>query len=104
MNYDIEIDKMTDEKEAREERIAAYVERMQKSALKKSYIVVKKLVEERKRRGMTQQDLADITGILPSNLARFESGRRVPTLVVLEKYASAIGMHIEINVCEGSEN
>ncbi len=32
------------------------------------------------RLGMTQQDIADITGILPSNLARLESGGRVPTM------------------------
>ena len=44
--------------------------------------------------GMTQQDVADITGILPSNIARLESGGRVPTLVVLQKYAAAVGKHI----------
>ena len=46
------------------------------------------------------QDFADITGILPSNLARFESGTRVPTLIVLEKYASALGKHIKIEICD----
>ena len=35
---------------------------------------------------MTQQEIADITGIKPSNMARFESGGRVPTLSVLEKW------------------
>jgi len=49
---------------------------------------IRQRVEERRRQGMTQQDVADITGILPSNLARLESGKRVPTLVVLQKYAS----------------
>ena len=43
---------------------------------------------------------ADITGIKPSNMARFESGGRVPTLVVLEKYANALGKHIEIKICD----
>ena len=52
---------------------------------------------------MTQQDIADITGILPSNLARLESGGRVPTLVVLQKYASAVGKHIELKICDGIE-
>ena len=49
---------------------------------------------------MTQQEIADITGIKPSNMARFESGGRVPTLVVLEKYANALGKHIEIKICD----
>lgn len=48
---------------------------------------------------MTQQEISDITGIKPSNLARFESGGRVPTLIVLEKYANALGKHIEIKIC-----
>ena len=60
-------------------------------------------MEERRQQGMTQQDVADITGILPSNLARLESRKRVPTLVVLQKYASALGMHIEVKLCDGTE-
>ena len=46
----------------------------------------------------TQQEMADMTGIIPSNLARFESGTRIPTLVVLEKYAAALGKHIELRI------
>lgn len=105
MNYNIEMNK-TDyqkEKEAREKRLTAYGEAIQKATLEKSAKVIAQLVEERHRQGLTQQDLADLTGILPPNLARLETGSRVPTLVVLEKYASALGMHIEIRVCEGEE-
>ena len=61
---------------------------------------IRQLVEERHRQKMTQQEIADITGIKPSNMARFESGGRVPTLVVLEKYANALGKHIEIKICD----
>ena len=84
------------EKEAREKRLSAYSEDIQKRTLEQ-------LVEERQRQGMTQQEVADITGILPSNLARLESGKRVPTLVVLQKYASALGKHIELRLCDGAE-
>ena len=42
-------------------------------------------------------------GVLPSNLARFESGSRIPTLVVLEKYANALGKHIDIEICDLKE-
>ena len=91
------------EKEAREKRLLAYTEAIQKSTLEVSSQIIKELVEERHRLGMTQQDVADFTGILPSNLARFESGGRVPTLVVLQKYASAVGKHIELEICDGVE-
>ena len=57
-------------------------------------------LEERHRQRLTQQKVADMTGILPSNLARFESGTRIPTLVVLEKYAAALGKRIELRLTD----
>ena len=84
------------EKEAKEKRLEVYTEKIQEKVLSRS----SQLVEERHRQKMTQQEIADITGIKPSNMARFESGGRVPTLVVLEKYANALGKHIEIKICD----
>ena len=88
------------EKEAREKRLAVYTEKIQETVLNKSAEIIRFLVEERHAQKMTQQEISDITGIQPSNLARFESGGRVPTLVVLEKYANALGKHIEIKICD----
>lgn len=86
------------EKEARRKRLTVYAEKIQERVLHSSSDIIKQLVEERHRQNMTQQEIADITGILPSNLARFESGSRVPTWVVLEKYAAALGKHIEVKI------
>ena len=91
------------EKEAREKRILAYAAAIQNRTLASSSEIVKELVDERHRQGMTQKDIADITGIQTSNLARPESGGRVPTLVVLQKYAAALGKHIELKLCDGVE-
>lgn len=91
------------EKEVREKRLSDYSEDIQKRTLEQSCELIRQLVEERQRQGMTQQEVADITGILSSNLARLESGKRVPTLVVLQKYASALGKHIELKLCDGAE-
>ena len=104
MDYDIEMNKKDyqREKEARAKRLEAYAEAIQTITLQKSSKVIEELIEERRRQGLTQQDLADMTGILAPNLARLES-RRVPTLVVLQKYASALGMHIEVKLCDGTE-
>ena len=54
--------------------------------------------EERKRQRLTQQELSDITGVRTSNIARFEGGTRIPTLLMLEKYANALGKHIEVSI------
>lgn len=91
------------EKEARLRRLAAYTEEVQKRMQHISTNIIKELVAERNRQKLTQQDIADITGVLPSNLARFESGTRIPTLVLLEKYAVALGKHIDLSISDGSE-
>ena len=98
MQYNIE--SYIAEKEARERRVLVYTE---ERMLYHSSEIIKKLVEERHRQNMTQQEIADIMGVLPSNLARFESGSRIPTLVVLEKYANALGKHIDIKICDFKE-
>lgn len=86
------------EKEARQERLEVYAEKIQEKVLHQSSEIIQSLVEERNNQKMTQQELADITGIRSSNLARFEKGDRIPTLLMLEKYANALGKHIEIKI------
>ena len=60
------------EKEAREKRLEVYTEKIQEKVLSRSSETIRQLVEERHRQKMTQQEIADITGIKPSNMARFE--------------------------------
>lgn len=88
------------QKKAREKRLVAYAEEIQKNTLQMSSALIAELVAERKYQKKTQQDIADITGILPANIARFENGSRVPTLVVLQKYASALGKRIKVEICD----
>ena len=76
-------------------RLQAYVEAIQKKVSSHTDEVVKELVAERHRQGLTQSDR---TGMKASNIARLENGSGIPTLVVLEKYASALGKHIEVKI------
>lgn len=50
---------------------------------------------EREARGWRQQDLADITGIARPNIARLESGKRMPKISTLQKIAEAFGLRME---------
>ena len=92
------------EREARQRRLLAYAEEIQKIALEQTDQLLKELIDERHRLGMTQQDISDITGILPSNIARLEAGGRVPTLVVLQKYAAVVGKHVELRLVEQEQS
>ncbi|MDG4763999.1 helix-turn-helix transcriptional regulator [Solwaraspora sp. WMMD406] len=48
--------------------------------------------ELRERRGWSQTQLATASGMTKSAVARFEAGGTVPTLVVLERLAAALGV------------
>lgn len=89
-----------EEKDLREKRLIAYVEEVQGRVLKDSEQIIKELVEERYRQRKTQQDMSEITGVRSSNIARFEKASSVPTLIMLEKYANALGKRIEIRICD----
>lgn len=91
------------QREERVKRLTAYANGIQQEVQSQTSDIVKVLVEERHRQDLTQCDMADLTGMMASNIARFESGARVPTFVVLQKYAWALGKHIEIQVCDGTE-
>lgn len=87
MGTDIEYINYEQEKQAREKRLVAYAEAIQKIVATQSSEVIKSLVEERHRQNLTQADIAEITGMATPNIARFETGTRVPTIIVLQKYA-----------------
>ena len=93
-------DEYQNEKERREKRLLAYADMIQSAVQHDSSEVIHQLVGERKRQKLTQQEISDITGVRTSNIARFEGGTRIPTLLMLEKYANALGKHIEVRICD----
>lgn len=53
---------------------------------------------ERKRRNVTQVELAKRIGTTQSSVARVESGRGVPKLDFLQRVAAALGMRLEVKL------
>lgn len=66
--------------------------------------VVHKLTEQRQSQGLSQQNIAEATGMSAPNIARLESCKRIPTMQVLAKYADAVGMEINIEVVPIAKN
>ncbi len=54
------------------------------------------LAEARKRRGLTQQEVADLLGINRCNLSRIEKGKYV-SIDAIGRYLEAIGAEVHIN-------
>jgi len=65
--------------------------------------IINTYVEFRKQRGITQQQLADGSGLKRPNISRFESGESNPTLDMLIRLADELDLQIEI-VAKGGEN
>lgn len=57
-------------------------------------------IECRKKLNLTQQNLADASGIARANVARFENGTYNPTLDTMRRLADAMGMKLEIRLVE----
>jgi len=52
--------------------------------------------ERRTSKNMSVRDLAEATGINPSNLSRIENGSIIPKIDTLEKICKALDMQIKI--------
>ena len=60
--------------------------------------LINELIQLRKELHMTQQDVADRTGMKRANIARIEGKKYIPTLDVLMRYADSLGMQLDITV------
>ena len=54
------------------------------------YKMISELIEARKKKGLTQEELAKKIGTKQTAIARLESGNANPTVFFLEKLASAL--------------
>ena len=54
----------------------------------------------RKEKGLSQEDIARLTGIARPNISRIENGKYDPTLEVLTRLASALNRKLEIHFVE----
>ena len=62
------------------------------------YSVLKeRIVFYRKRAGLTQKQLAEISGVTQANISRMENGSAVPSIESLVKIADSLGLKLVID-------
>lgn len=66
--------------------------------------VIDSYISLRKSRGITQQEIAERTGMKRTNIVRIESGKSIPTIEVLVKLASALDMELKVSLVRRNEN
>jgi len=57
-----------------------------------------RIAEERLRRGLSQRELAELTGTTQSAVSRLEGGGRVPRLDTLLRVANALDCSLEVRL------
>jgi DNA-binding XRE family transcriptional regulator len=69
------------------------------------YVLLRELLQARKRTGLTQADVAKKMGTKPPAVTRLETAlsgnRQSPTLATLKKYAHAVGCKLEVHLVLG---
>jgi transcriptional regulator with XRE-family HTH domain len=72
----------------------------EKQALEFTAFLVAKIIERRKQLNITQEHLAQITGLKQSAIARIESANLVPKISTIQKLATALGLKLDLVVDE----
>ena len=68
------------------------------AALTQSSCLIDQLVAIRKEKKLTQQDIADASGMCRANIARIERKKYAPTLDVLMRYANCLGYDVKLSL------
>lgn len=70
--------------------------RREYEALQPEKAVISAIIEARKSTGLTQKDLARLTGIAQGDISKLESGNANPSIRTLQRLALAMGMALKI--------
>ena len=65
-------------------------------ALEPEFAIIQALIDARKASGLTQQQLAEITGIAQADISKLENGNANPSLRTLQRLASGMGTSLKI--------
>lgn len=66
-------------------------------ALEPEFAIMQALMDARREAGLTQQQLAELTGIAQADISRLERGEGNPSLRTLQRLAKGLGRQIQID-------
>ena len=65
-------------------------------ALAPEFAIIQAMIDARQASGLTQQQLADRTGIAQADISKLEHGNANPSLRTLQRLAAGMGMNLKI--------
>lgn len=71
--------------------------------LEEEFLVARALIEARKSANLTQTQVAERMGTTQSVVARMESGKPLPSLKSVVRYAAAVNSRIELKLVQANQ-
>ncbi len=78
------------------ERLTDPVFRAEWDALEPEFQIIRAMLDGRAAKGITQKELADITGINQADISKLENGNGNPSLRTLERIARGLDMRLKL--------
>lgn len=64
--------------------------------LEPEYDIINAMIKARKEKGLTQKQLSELTGISQADISRIENGTRNPSLEMIKRLATGMGMCLKL--------
>ncbi|MDD5801911.1 MAG: helix-turn-helix transcriptional regulator [Solobacterium sp.] len=64
--------------------------------LEPEYDIINAMIKVRKEKGLTQKQLSELTGISQADISRIENGTRNPSLEMIKRLATGMGMRLKL--------
>lgn len=87
----------TSYKDFREEMLKNPEVKKEYDALEPEYAIIRAMLDARKSQGLTQQELAERTGIKQGDISKLERGNGNPSLRTLQRLAAGMGMQLHVS-------
>lgn len=65
-------------------------------ALEPEFDIIQAMIDARKKQNLTQKELSERTGITQADISRIENGTRNPSLDMIKRLASGMGMRLKL--------
>jgi len=70
--------------------------RAEYEALEPEFAIMQAMIDARRSSGMTQKQLAEVTGINQADISKLERGSGNPSLRTLQRLAAGMGMRLKL--------
>ena len=76
--------------------------RAEYEALEPEFVIIQAIIDARKKAGLSQKQLSELTGIAQGDISRLENGNGNPSVRTLQRLAAGMGATLRIEFVENT--